>query len=171
MQYDWDWQAAEKAYQRAAYHSSDADVLAQYAFLLCVRGRFSEADEKLRIAQDLDPVGMTTLNMTAIVRNLEGRFEETREVADLMFRLAPENTVARLGLPQTFIEEGRPDLALPLARSLKQQFPRAAILEAAALVRTGKRQDALRIESPIEKKFPDSEVGPTDLAFFYGYLW
>jgi len=54
---------------------------------------------------------------------------------------------------------------------LKQQFPRAAILEAAALVRTGKRQDALRIESPIEKKFPDSEVGPTDLAFFYGYLW
>jgi Tfp pilus assembly protein PilF len=170
MQYDWDWQAAEKAYHRAAYNSTDADVLAQYAFLLCVRGRFSEADQKLRIAQDLDPVAMTTLNMTAIVRNLEGRFEETREVADLMVRLAPENAVARLWLPQTFIEEGRPDLAPPLARSLKQQFRRAAILEAAALARTGRRQDALRIERSIEEKFPDSDVAATDLSFFYSYL-
>jgi adenylate cyclase len=170
MQYDWDWQAAEKAYQRAAYNSTDADVLAQYAFLLCVRGRFSEADQKLRIAQDLDPVGMTTLNMIAIVRNLEGRFEETREVADLMVRLAPENAVAKLWLPQTFIEEDRPDLALPLARSLKQQFPRAALLEAAALARTGKRQEALLIERPLEEKFPDSGVATTDLSFFYSYL-
>jgi eukaryotic-like serine/threonine-protein kinase len=55
--FEWDWQRAEKSYERAiSLNPNYATAHDGYATLLCARGRFDEAIEQLTRAGDLDPL-------------------------------------------------------------------------------------------------------------------
>ena len=55
--YDWDWPRAEHEYRLALQHGAESTTQSFYAAGLASRGRFAEAREHFRIAQDLDPLG------------------------------------------------------------------------------------------------------------------
>jgi TolB-like protein/Tfp pilus assembly protein PilF len=55
--YDWDWPRAEHEYRLALEHGAESTTQSFYAAGLASRGRFGEAREHFRIAQDLDPLG------------------------------------------------------------------------------------------------------------------
>jgi len=131
MQYDWDWGRAERELRLALSNGSRPDPECWYALLLIFHARFPEADAHLQRAQELDPFGTMTLNNIALGRRFAGRFAEAREIYQKVDTLAPGALGPQM-IGMTYVEEGRPDLALPEFRKLREQHPVAAILEAMA---------------------------------------
>jgi serine/threonine-protein kinase len=170
MQYDWDWDRAERELQRALTGGSSATAETYYAFLLIFRGRFPEADQHLRRMLDLDPFSTATLGNRALARNLEGHFPEAREIARQMAVESPKAIPPQQMIGMTYVEEGRPELALPVFRQLKDRIPHSEIYEAMAYAKSGQREAALRLIRPLEEKYPNPGVSMQWFALVYAFL-
>ena len=70
----------------------------------------------------------------------------------------------------SYVEEGRPEMALPIFRKLKQSFPPAAVSEAMAQAKAGHRDEALRLIRPFEEKFPSAGTAAEWLALVYAFM-
>lgn len=53
---DWDWPRAEHEFRLAVEHGAQATTHSYYGWSLATRGRFEEAHQQFRIAEDLDPL-------------------------------------------------------------------------------------------------------------------
>jgi TolB-like protein/Tfp pilus assembly protein PilF len=170
MQYDRDWARAERELQLALAGPSSAAANRDYGFFLLFHGRFAEADLHFSRMAELDPYSTATQSNLALARSLEGRFVETREIAQ---KAAAENprmlwTQQLIGL--TYVEEGRPELALPIFQKLKQRFPPAQVCEAMALAKEGQKDAALRLIRPYEEKYPSPGIAMEWLALVYAFM-
>jgi len=170
MQYDRDWRRAERELQLETTDPPSAGADRDYGFFLLYQGRFAEADKRFAHMLDLDPFSTATQSNLALARNFEGRFAETREIAQ---RAAIEHpkmiwTDQLIGL--TYVEEGRPELALPIFRRLEQRFPPAKICEAMALAKAGQREEALRLIRPFEEAYPSPGIAMEWIALVYGFM-
>lgn len=170
MQYDWDWDRAERELQRALAGGSSATAETYYAFLLIFRGRFPEADQHIRRMLDLDPFSTPTLGNRALARNLEGHFSEAREIARQMAVESPKAIPPQQIIGMTYLEEGQTELALPIIRQLKDRIPHAEIFEAMAYAKAGQREEALRMIRPLEEKYPNPGVSMQWFALVYAFL-
>jgi serine/threonine-protein kinase len=170
MQYDWDWNRAERELQLALAGGSSATAETYYAFLLVFRGRFSEADQHVRRMLDLDPFSAPTLGNRAQIRNLEGHFSEAREIARQMAVESPKAIAPQQIIAMTYVEEGQPELALPIFRQLRDRIPQAGVFEAMAYARAGQKEEALRLIRPLEEKYPNPGVSMQWLALVYAFL-
>src|SRR5262249_10658728 len=64
--YIWDWETAEQEFSRAiGINSGNPLIYHAYASFLIAMGRFSEADENMRIAQKIDPLSHVSNNSMA----------------------------------------------------------------------------------------------------------
>lgn len=70
----------------------------------------------------------------------------------------------------TLIEQGRPELALPVLEKLKARFPAAAVIEAMAYAKSGKREVALSLIRPYEEKYPNPGVPAIWIGSVYACL-
>ena len=112
LQYDWDWGRAEREYQAALANGPDHGADGLDAVLLIDEGRFAEADDHLLRSQDLNPLGSVRIILTAMGRDLEGRFEDARAEWQRALSLHPDTLLARVGIDVVDIEEGRTGRAL-----------------------------------------------------------
>jgi TolB-like protein/tetratricopeptide (TPR) repeat protein len=170
MQYDRDWGRAERELRLAVAGPSSAAADRDYAFFLLFHRRFVEADRHFSRMAELDPFSTATQSNLALARNLEGRFAEAREISQ---KAAAENprmlwTQQMIGL--TYVEEGRPELALPIFRQLKQRFPPAQVCEAMAMAKGGRKEEALRLIRPYEEKYPNPGIAMEWLALAYAFM-
>lgn len=170
MQYNWDWIGAEKELRLARSEGPTAVGETYFAFLLCFHGRFAEADEHLKLAQVMDPLGVATLTNSANIRNLEGHFAEALESFRKLGQLAPSSPLAPTMISLTYIEQGRPEAALPQIRELEKRFPQYAMFEAMAQARAGHREEALRLMRPFEDQYPNTAPAMQWFALVYGFL-
>ena len=170
MQYDWDWGRAERELQLAAAGPSSVNAEDYYALLLIFRGRFSEAEQHIQRALDRDPYSTAARIDVSVARNLEGRFAQAREISQQMAAEYPKMIGPQGMIGLTYIEEGHPELALPILRQLKQRFPQAQVFEAMACARAGRREEALRLIRPFEEKYPDPGVAMQWFALVYAFM-
>jgi serine/threonine protein kinase/TolB-like protein/Flp pilus assembly protein TadD len=170
MQYDWNWDGAEREFRLAVAGPSSATAESFYAFLLIFRGRFAEADRHLQRMMDLDPFSTATLNNLAVARNLEGRFAEAREISQKTAAQYPAMIGPQQLIGGTYIEEGHPELAFPVFGQLKQRYPPAGLFEAMAFAAAGQREEALRLIRPYEEKYPDAGVSIGWFGYVYALL-
>jgi adenylate cyclase len=170
MQYDWDWKRAEREFQLAVNGTPNAAAESNYAFLLIFRGRFAAADAHLQRYEELDPFSTATMLNIATSRNLEGRFKEAREISQRLFSAYPNILGAQQLIGLTYIEEGRPDLALADLEPMKKRFPFAPFREAMARARAGQREEALRLIRPFEEKYPNPGVSMQWFAAVYAFM-
>lgn len=170
MQYDWNWNGAERQLQLAVAGPPSASAESFYAFFLIFRGRFAEADQHLRRMRDLDPFSTATMNNLVVTRNLEGRFAEARENAQRMAAQYPKMFAPQLMIGMGYIAEGNPNLALPIFEQLKQRFPQAPMFEAMAHARAGQREEALKLIRPFEEKYQTSGASMEWFALVYAFL-
>jgi predicted Zn-dependent protease len=70
----------------------------------------------------------------------------------------------------TYIEEGRPAMALPILRELKQRTPVARMFEAMAAAREGRKSEALSLMRPFEEKYPEPGVANQWFGLVYAFL-
>ncbi len=169
LQFDWDWKGAERDYREALAAGSNANAATQYAMLLCFQGRFTEADRQLRDAQQEDPIGEPMMYQRALIRLLEGRFAESREVARRLELLAPASLVPASLIASSYLNEHRPDLAAPFVKKLVDRRP-VSTLQAALEVQYGHREEALRLIRPFEEQYPNTKVPRTAVAAIYAAL-
>jgi tetratricopeptide (TPR) repeat protein len=110
------------------------------------------------------------MDNVALLRNLEGRFAEARDISQ---RAAAEHPAilqpqGMIGL--TYIEEGHPELALPIIQRLIPRFPQARVWEAMAHARAGRREEALDLIRPFEEQYPHPGVALEWFARVYSLL-
>lgn len=169
MQYQWNWGDAERELQLAVAGPPSSTAETVYALLLTYRGRFEEADSHLTRAMAMDPFATATLNNAFIVRNMEGRFAEAREYAERMAAQAGL-PAAKLALGLTYVEEGDPQLAMPIFEQTRPSFAQAAVFEAMAMARAGERRSALELLRPFETEAGAAGVSAQWPALAYAFL-
>jgi serine/threonine protein kinase len=168
MQYDWDWDRAEREVKSAG--GSNSGVEAAYAYLLVYRGRFAEADEHISRLLDMDPFSTATMNNVMQMRLIEGRSEESRAIAEKFSAAYPKVHQARAMLIGSYILEGRTNEALTEIQKWKVDFPPAEMFEAMAHARAGHREEAMRLMRPYEEKYPNPGVAMQWFALVYALL-
>jgi Tfp pilus assembly protein PilF len=169
LQFDWDWKGAEQEYREALAGGPNATVSVQYAMLLCFEGRFAEADQQLRNAQSQDPVGYSTLYQTALIRLLQGRFAESREVSQRLAVLAPASLVPAGMIANAYLDEHKPDLAAPYVQKVIGNQA-ISTMKAELEVRYGHPEEALRIIRSYEDQYPNPKVRRSGVAIVYAAL-
>lgn len=160
MQFDWDWARAEQELKAALAVGPTATAEGHYGALLTTRGRFTEAEQHLRRALDLDPLGTAVRFNVALCRFYAGHYE----LARLEWERHPEITNARLQAAHMLLLEGRPVEALERFRSLRGSDPLAALFEATAQAMIGDRALALESMRNIEQQAEQLEIPFYSLA-------
>jgi TolB-like protein/predicted Zn-dependent protease len=170
MQYDWDWDRAERDLKMGASLGSSPSIELGYAELLLFTGRAAEAEQHIRKMQEIDPFNVVTLIDVAQMRLSVGRAAESRELAEKVASANPKSFAARLILVGCDVLEGHTEAALEKTGEWKKAFPPAQMLEAGAYAHQGNRQEALRRMRPFEDKYPNPGVAMQWFALIYAML-
>jgi TolB-like protein/Flp pilus assembly protein TadD len=170
MQYDWDWNKAERELRRGAEGGPTANVEAAYAVVLLYRGRFEEADKHIGRLQEIDPFEATVQMNIAEMRLLEGRVGESRALVQEVVTAYPKANTPKLMLVACDIWEGHTEQALQEIQEWKKTFPPAQMYEAMAHAQAGHRDEALRLIRPFEEKYPNPGVAMQWFALVYALM-
>jgi len=110
--YEWDWQAAERSFQRALEVSPRfAMGYAWYALHLAWTGRMEEGLAHAVRAQELDPLSLIVHTLAGWVFYFAKRYDESIEQCRKTLELEPGYVRAHLGLGWAYQQQGRLDLA------------------------------------------------------------
>lgn len=124
LYYSWDWQEAEKTFQRAIQLSPSLDhTYAHYAYLLMLLGRSKEAIEVSEKARDLSPVDPLWAGFTAWIYLLEERWDEAIETAEECLLFESGLDLCRYALGQVYSARGEYDLAIEIHEQIPPGDP------------------------------------------------
>ncbi len=167
--YEWDWEGAEEDFRRSialdpryptGHHWFAVNVLAP-----C--GRFKEAFDSLRIAEDLDPLSLAIHASVGLVFIFQRRFEEALDELAHAIDLDPRFAVAHFFRGQALSQLGRHDEAIGALEHAAQLSGSALEMRAAlacAYARAGRLEPARRIQHELEVRARDGYVSPVLLA-------
>ncbi|MBN8734696.1 MAG: winged helix-turn-helix domain-containing protein [Xanthomonadales bacterium] len=166
--YDWDWSAAEASLRHAlALDPNLPDANSAMAHLLDNLGRHREAIRYARAAAALDPMAPGINAMAARFVDDAGYAAEARQRLDDVLKLEPDFWLALLFHGETAFAHGdhatgirELERASELSGRNSQTLSRLAV----AYVRSGRRDDALRILDELETRSRTSYVPATTLA-------
>jgi len=106
--WQWDWQGAEAAFQRALdLDPNDVSVLGGYSQFLAVAGRGDEAVALRRRACELGPLSSNTLGGTGIITYFTRRYDEGIDHLRKTLELFPNDPQARWALSFNLAGAGR----------------------------------------------------------------
>jgi tetratricopeptide (TPR) repeat protein len=115
---EWDWEGAEKAFQRAIeLNPNFPDVRAYYSQFLSHMGRTDEALPHIELAVELDPFNALFHGFYANVLLYQQRYDDAIAAARTGLALQPGNPVARSALQHGFIAKGMYDEQLAIQRA------------------------------------------------------
>jgi TolB-like protein/Tfp pilus assembly protein PilF len=154
MQFDWDLARAEQELKAALAVGPTAIAEGHYGVLLTTRGRFAEAEDHLRRALDLDPLGTAVRLNAAICRFYAGRYE----LARLEWERHPEIPYTHLSAAMALLREGRTAEALDRLRGLRGRVPEAELFEAIAQAAMGNRAAALELIRGAEEHYDQMRI-------------
>src|SRR5690606_17049477 len=113
LYYDWDWDAAEAAFQRSIELNPSYTVAHQwYANHLVARGRFDEAAREMTYARELNPLSLIANGALGWVYFFAHRYEDAVAQCDLALEMAPDWDLCHIWRGQAFEELGRRDDAI-----------------------------------------------------------
>ena len=169
MQYDWDWNRAEREFQAALANGENSSTESNYAVLCIIRGRRAEADRHRQRANDLDPIGARNVSSNAQFLVLEDRLAEaTEEYRKMVSRTNGLN--AKLLLNSTLAQQGQTDVAIRNLLALPQELPSVQMGLAQAKAMAGAGEEARGILAPLERKYRDSRLFMYDFAVVYAAM-
>ena len=111
-EYDWDWDEAEKRYEKSiALNPNDATAHQWHAEYLHEMGRFDEAMEEIKIAKRLDPLSLIIGTVYAVIAYNAVGFEESKLELDRVLEQDPDFPIAWAMLSVACATEGLYDEA------------------------------------------------------------
>ncbi|HSE39796.1 MAG TPA: tetratricopeptide repeat protein, partial [Acidobacteriota bacterium] len=171
--YDRDWSGAEKLFQRAIdLNPNFADAYCVYSYLLSAQGRTSEALTKVKIALDLNPLDLKSMNDMAFAfycaRNYNAALKQINSILEIVPEYEPAlNTqvyvYTALGQNQLAIQSGLK--AVDVSKGSPIELATLGYAYAVA----GRTQEAEEILKNLEEKSKDNNQYISD--FYLGHIY
>lgn len=119
--YDWDWDAAERSYGRAlALNPGNAVARGNHAWFCMSRGRFDDAIQEIRVAQDLDPLNPLWLAWGTALLAAMGRPDDALEDFARTMEIAPDFGLAYFHAGMAYLRKGLPDKAIEIVVKVRE---------------------------------------------------
>ncbi|MFL5088694.1 MAG: tetratricopeptide repeat protein, partial [Xanthobacteraceae bacterium] len=113
LYFDWDWSAAEAAFQRAIeLGRNNAAPHQWYSIYLLAAGRRAEALREIELAQQRDPLSLAVNTDLGFHYYYTGQYDEAVKQLQLVLQMNPTFSPAHLWLGRTYQELGKFDDAL-----------------------------------------------------------
>jgi TolB-like protein/DNA-binding winged helix-turn-helix (wHTH) protein/Flp pilus assembly protein TadD len=166
-QYEWNWSAAEKEFERALQLNPNYATARQwYAEFLSYAGRAEDAEAQIAVARDLDPLSPTIATQRGSPAFWARRFAD----AERLFRPAvdeyPDFPLAHYSLAMSQLAQGRAEQAVAefeAARAgLREEFVAPSL--AHALVAAGRRNEADALLEQVLAAEREHYVSPYKIA-------
>jgi len=173
VQYDWTWPEAEEEFRQAIrLNPSYPTAHSMYSRLLCILGRFAEAQVEVSKAQKLDPLSMGIANAVGFTYYLARDFARADKQFQSSLTLV-SNPVTASYLALTRVASGRTTDAVSEYEGILASDPSdldtmADLTRAYALA--GRREIALRTYEHLNNAAADHPPLPTSLAGAAGAL-
>jgi tetratricopeptide (TPR) repeat protein len=165
--YDWEWETAEKAFQRALEINPNLAMAHYwYSWQLILFDRMDEALVAHKRAQELDP--LTPLH-TAWLGGLYwiwGRYDEALEEVQKALELSPDSWHGLLAQAYIYLDMGMYEEAIDVSQKAASLYPDLRHLLGQAYAKSGRRDEALEILAELEKEEP-TPYGALGLAELY----
>ncbi len=137
--YDWDWQGAEREYQRAlALEPSASSIRGQYAQFLAALNRPQEADAEVTQAVSVNPLSAEAALNRALILYYARRYDDAVTATEHARQLDPN-------LPTTYFLLGRIDEARGKLSDASEATDRA--IRTSSTVAAGWRTQAIRLQA------------------------
>lgn len=172
--YDWDWEAAERHYNRAfQLNPNNGDVHSAFAHLFSNTGRHEKAIAEGQRARELDTLKLSTNALEAQFLFYAGRSEEAIERINKTFEIEPNFWLAHLVLTRVYIENKMYPEAI--AAATKAGDFSGGLSEATALIGytlavSGKREEARAVLEELKKRSAERYVPPYNIALVHNGL-
>ncbi|MGH9777631.1 MAG: tetratricopeptide repeat protein, partial [Candidatus Acidiferrales bacterium] len=171
---DRDWLEAEKEFEAAlGINPSDADNYNFYALELAMRGRTSDALQKIKQAQELDPLSLRISYVVGALYNVAGRYDEAIAQCRRTLELDPNFAVAHDCLGWAHLLKGMSEESVKefkKAVELSGGAPPMRAALACAYVDAGRRSDALRILGDLQARARQGYVSSFHIALVHARL-
>ena len=171
---DRNWLEAEKEFEAALeINPSDADNYNFYALELAMRGRTSDALQKIKQAQELDPLSLRISYVVGALYNVAGRYDEAMAQCRKTLELDPNFAVAHDCLGWAHLLKGMPEESVKefqKAVELSGGAPPMRAALACAYVDAGRRSDALRILDDLQARARQGYVSSFHIALVHARL-
>ena len=159
MNYDWDWQTAEREFKRAVnLNPNYATAHHWYATFLQLQGRFDEALREIELARRLDPLSGIINADVGQALIFAGHFSEAGEKLKETMKLDPTFTKGHLWLAINHILNARYDDATAELKILEREDSQDVGTSWQGYLGmiyglTGRREEAEKIVSVLQKRY------------------
>ena len=171
---DWDWAASEEEFRHAIELNSSYWLAPYwYAAVLGTCGRYEEAEQQIRRAQELEPLLPTILHISAMICILARRFAEAVDRCKAGLEINPAHPLLRLWLGLAYEQQSKYEEAfreLEKGRELLGGEPLAVGALGHAFAVTGRETEARRMLSELLELTERRQVDPYSVALIYAGL-
>ncbi|MBL8180872.1 MAG: protein kinase [Blastocatellia bacterium] len=171
--WDWDFAGAEVQYKEAIRLApNNSEAHSSYGNALLALGRFEEALNELRIAQQLDPPSLTIASNIGWALYISGRLDEAETQTRQVLERDPNFARAYLSLGEIYVERGRFDDAI-IAYQKSRQIAGDPITDMAlghVYGVAGRSTEARKVAVDLENKVLKKEVSAFLPAVVYAGL-
>lgn len=168
--YDWDWESAEEQFQRAIHlNPNHGNFHHWYCAYLVSMGRFEEAANRQKLAEELDPVSLIIANAAGHVNFYSRHYDEAIEVFQKVIARDPAFLPAHFNLAQACLYTGRHAEAIASFELAFQWSgnPGASAALAAAHARAGNTDKARCILADLIRPSPQRYLSSPLVAVIY----
>ena len=170
--YDWDWKAAEREYRRAIELNPNLPAThLWYGMFLRDQGRVREGMPEIELANRMDPLSVFALVNLAHAYLLNGEPAAAERPLKISLDLAPQSPRPAMMLAGVLCEENHdvPGLiqSMEHARDAEGGSPQSTAALASAYAHAGRKEDAARLVSELERMSRERYVSPFDVATVY----
>ena len=168
--YEWDYPGAESEFRKAIDATPDfAPVRHWYGLMLMYQGRFDEAEQEIKYAENLDPLSAILPALQSRLDLYAGRYDEGIQICRDALRGNPDLAMPHYALGQIYLYQSRLNPALDEFQkyyALSGQDPDGLTNLAMAYAHIGNRAKAMELLGQIE----DSRTGYSS-AYNYALVY
>ncbi len=174
MHYEWDWAAAEGAFQRAiALNPSYAEAHHWYSHLLTDTGRAAQSLIESKLALEFDPLSLIVQTHLGWHYDRARQYDLAIEQQRKTLEMDPIYYPTHLLLGWALLHKGLAAEAIPVAekvRTLSVDAPEATALLGTAYAAAGRKHEAMQILKELERISPNKYVSPYDVSLICSAL-
>jgi len=168
--YEWDWQAAEKNYQRALdLDPKSADAHFAYAHLLSNSGRHERALAEIKLARELDPLLLRINALEGQILFFAKDYDNALDRLQKTIDLDSNFWLSHLFISRVYTEKGMHSEAVAEAKKAAELSgnSQSHAYRAYALAKWGKLSEARAVLTELLKSATETYVPPYNIAVAY----
>jgi TolB-like protein/DNA-binding winged helix-turn-helix (wHTH) protein/Tfp pilus assembly protein PilF len=173
--YDWNWEVAEREYQRALeLNPNNATAHQWYSTLLCFLGRWDQSIAEAKAAQSLDPLSPIVQEMVAYPYYYSHRYDDAMALSKKVLAAHPDFAISHLRLGREYAAKGMYAEAAAQFQRFSELIGGGSTLALASVAdvraRSGNRKAAERLLSQLSAVARKKQVPAYQFAIIYSGL-